>query len=206
MVKEDGAAVASQYAVGKAVPRMIGALTSDKLELTKSNQKPMLLNESEPARAPLTGTMRNLVVLVNFSDSTVTYPVLDYDNLFNQIGYTADGAVGSVKDYYIEVSYNTLTVQSTVVEAVTLDNGFAYYGANDGSGNDIRPREMVQQALAKLEARGFDFSTMDGDSDGWIDGLTIIHAGGGEEYGGNDTNYIWSHQWSLASTVIYDGV
>ena len=27
---------------------------------------------------------------------------------------------------------------------------------------------------------------MDGDSDGWVDGLTIIHAGGGEEYGGND--------------------
>ena len=145
-------------------------------------------------------------MLVNFSDLAVAYPRQNYDDLFNQIGYTADGAVGSVKDYYLQVSYNTLTVQSTVVEAVTLDHGYAYYGANDIYGDDIRPREMVEEALAKLEARGFDFRTVDGDGDGWVDGLTIIHAGGGEEYSGNDTNYIWSHEWSLISPVTYDGV
>jgi hypothetical protein len=46
---------------------------------------------------------------------------------------------------------------------------------------------------------------MDADNDGWVDGLTIIHAGGGEEYSGNDTSYIWSHKWSMSSTVTYDG-
>jgi immune inhibitor A len=74
------------------------------------------------------------------------------------------------------------------------------------TGRDAAPREMVQEALAALEARGFDFRTVDGDSDGWVDGLTIIHAGGGEEYGGNNPDYIWSHQWSLQSIVSYDGV
>ena len=64
---------------------------------------------------------------------------------------------------------------------------------------------MVQQALAALEARGFDFSTLDSDNDGWVDGLTVIHAGGGEEYTGNNANYIWSHQWEMTSTVTYDG-
>ena len=65
---------------------------------------------------------------------------------------------------------------------------------------------MVQEALALLDASGFDFHTVDGDGDGWVDGLTIIHAGGGEEYSGNDANYIWSHAWSLSSTATYDGV
>ncbi len=111
-----------------------------------------------------------------------------------------------MKDYYNEVSYGTFSVQSTVPAAVTLANGYAYYGANDAYGNDLRPRLMVQQALAALEARGFNFATMDGNGDGWVDGLTIIHAGGGEEYGGNDPNYIWSHAWSMTSTVTYDGV
>ena len=49
-----------------------------------------------------------------------------------------------------------------------------------------------------LDASGFDFHTVDGDADGWVDGLTIIHAGGGEENSGNDPNYIWSHAWSLS--------
>jgi M6 family metalloprotease-like protein len=208
MVEDTGKAVASGHAVGKADARTIGALRPDKKKLSaqaEQNRADKQMVEGEQTLVLQTGTMRNLVVLVDFSDLTVAYPQQDYNDLFNQVGYTADGAAGSVKDYYNEISYNELTVQSTVVEAVTLDNGYAYYGANVG-GSDVRPREMVQQALAKLEARGFDFSTMDGDSDGWVDGLTIIHAGGGEEYSGNDSDYIWSHQWSLISPVTYDGV
>ena len=158
------------------------------------------------ALAITTGTMKNLVVLVQLSDLPVAFSRQQFDDLFNQIGYNTDGAVGSVKDFYHEVSYNALTVQSTVVEAVTLDNGYAYYGANDGSGTDVERREMVSQALAKLEQRGFDFTTVDGDADGWVDGLDIVHGGGGKEYSGNDTNYIWSHQWSLPSVVTYDGI
>jgi M6 family metalloprotease-like protein len=207
--EEAGAAVAGRHVVGKADPKAIGALRPNKEKMSAQaersrTEKSMVAEQS--AFALTTGTMYNLVVLVNFSDLAVAYPRQSYDDLFNQVGYTADGAVGSVKDYYQEVSYNNLTVQSTVVEAVTLDHGYAYYGANDAYGDDVRPREMVQQALAKLEARGFDFSTVDGDGDGWVDGLTIIHAGGGEEYSGNDSDYIWSHQWVLSSVVTYDGV
>ncbi len=158
-----------------------------------------------PVRAPKIGTMKNLVVLVGFSDKPFTRAAAEYEALFNTIGYTVDGASGSVKDYYREVSYNQLDVDSVVAEPVTLTNGYSYYGGNDAYGDDVRPREMVQEALAAMEARGFDFSTLDNDNDGAVDGLTVIHAGGGEEYGGNDTGYIWSHQWQMISTVTYDG-
>ena len=49
------------------------------------------------------------------------------------------------------------------------------------------------------ESSGISYETADGrtlvdtfdiDGDGWIDGLTVIHAGGGEEYSGNDPDYI----------------
>ena len=36
--------------------------------------------------------------------------VSEYSNLFNQVSHTSDGAVGSVRDYYAEVSYGKLTV------------------------------------------------------------------------------------------------
>jgi len=147
--------------------------------------------------APHIGTMKNLVVLAEFSDLPHVRTKVEYEALFNTIGYSVDGAVGSVKDYYKEVSYNALTVDSVVADWVTLSHGYVYY--------DTRPGEMVQEALAKLEARGFDFSTLDSDSDGWVDGFTVIHSGGGEEYAGNDPNYIHSHYGAMPSTVTYDG-
>jgi M6 family metalloprotease-like protein len=206
--REDmGRLMPTSYVVGRADPRSVGLSKPDVARMRAAIQpRPMLQKGTGAQKAPSAGTMRNLVVLVNFSDLAITRSTAAYDSLFNTIGYTFDGAAGSVKDYYNEVSYGTFSVQSTVPAPVTLANGYAYYGANDIYGNDLRPRQMVQQALAALEARGFDFSTMDGDGDGWVDGLTIIHAGGGEEYSGNNANYIWSHAWSMTSTVTYDGV
>ena len=168
------------------------------------NSRPKLESDQEVLKAPAATTMYNLVLLVNYADLTITSTTQEFDDLFNEVGHTADGATGSVKDYYDEVSYNQLDVVSVVVDPVTISQGYAYYGANSG-GFDIRPREMVAEGLAALEARGFDFSSVDGDNDGWIDGLTVIHAGGGEEYSGNDPDYIWSHQWALRYTVTYDG-
>lgn len=173
--------------------------------LAAASRIPQVEGVEGPLGAPKIGTMKNLVLLVGFADKAFTRTVAEYQNLFNTVGYTTDGAQGSVKDYYKEVSYNQLNVDSVVVEPVTLTNSYVYYGGNDAYGDDSHPREMVREALAALEARGFDFSALDNDNDGWVDGLTVIHAGGGEEYSGNDANYIWSHQWAMASAVTYDG-
>ncbi len=201
-----GREVETPFVVGRDNPRAAGLRKPDIAAMfgqSAGAQSTQLVTPT--AATPSKGTMHNLVLLVNFSDLTIPYSRQQYDDLFNQTGYVADGAVGSVKDYYQEISYGALTVSSTVVEPVTLDYGYAYYGANSG-GMDIRPQAMVQEALAKLNARGFDFRTVDGNGDGYIDGLTVIHAGGGEEYSGNDPNYIWSHASGFGSTIIYDGV
>lgn len=208
----NGVIAPTEHVVGKADPRALGLAKPNPSRIlsTTSLAPNSIPVEQAPSLASTTGTMKNLVVLVNFSDLTIQYTPQQFDDLFNQIGYTTDGAVGSVKDYYLQISRNALTVESVIGGPVTLDNGYAYYGENfpppPATGSDYRPREMVEQALAKLEASGFDFRTVDGNGDGWVDGLTIIHAGGGEEYSGNDTNYIWSHQWAVHSTITYDGV
>jgi M6 family metalloprotease-like protein len=208
----DGSLKPGTAVVGQADPRQVGLapglLPEGSIEhssAVRQSRLPLSPAQGGPSKLPRTGTMKNLVVLVQFPDKMGTRTVAEYQALFNTIGYTTDGAVGSVRDFYHEISYNALDVQSVVVDWITMDYGYAYYGGNDGYGNDSHPREMVVEALAKLEARGFDFSTLDADNDGWVDGLTLIHAGGGEEYGGNDPNYIWSHKWNMTSTVTYDG-
>jgi immune inhibitor A len=153
-----------------------------------------------------TGTMKNLVILAKFSDTPNNYTQAQFNALFNTIGYNYDGAMGSVKDYYREVSYNTLTVDSVVSAWVTLPHTAAYYGANDGEGYDVLPKQMVTDAINALDASGFNFAQCDGNGDGWVDGLTIIHSGRAEELSGNDPDYIWSHQWELDNPLTKDGV
>lgn len=172
-----------------------------------------------PARIPVSGTntVKNIVILACFADhwdegantvlsSKGRTAVSDYANLFNEINHTADGAVGSVRDYYEEVSYGKLTIESVVTAWVELPEDEAFYGANDGNGNDLNPRQMVVDAINAAETAGFDFSQADSDGDGWVDSLTIIHSGHGEELGGNPSTCIWSHQWAMSGVLTKDGV
>lgn len=154
-----------------------------------------------PARVQtpiLSGTMKNLVILARFSDQTQVFTQAQFNSLFNTAGYNYDGARGSVKDYFLEISYGGIAVDSVVTAWVTLPNTAAYYGANDAQGWDLRPREMVFDALTILNNAGFNFAQCDANADGWVDGLTVIHSGRSEEWGGS-ANYVWSHQWELAS-------
>ena len=176
------------------------------------------LSSPPPMKIPVSGTtsINNVVILAAFSDhwdggnNTVLSSkgrtnTTEYQNLFNELNHSADGAVGSVKDYYKEVSYTKLTINSIIVGWVQLPQNESYYGANFG-GNDVNRPQMVSDAIQAAENAGFDFSQSDSDGDGWVDCLTIIHSGHGEELSGNSTDSIWSHQWSLVSAITYDGV
>lgn len=184
-----GGLVPSRSVVGRDDPALLGIFRRlrpsagmTKVSAADTNAPSSSSSSSVSPKAAKTGLLKNLVVLVQFPDLTATHTKQEFEALFNTNGYTFDGARGSVQDYYHEVSYGALTVDSVVADWVTLDHGYAYYGTNNSSGDDLRPQQMVSDALAKLAATGFDFSTLDADGDGWVDGLTVIHAGGGEEY------------------------
>jgi M6 family metalloprotease-like protein len=180
-------------------------------------EAPSFPEQPPPKPIPVSGTrtVRNVVILACFNDhwdsgnSTVLaskgrVDVSEYDALFNEIGHTADSALGSVKDYYREVSYGKLTVDSIVTPWVRLPENEAYYGS--GPLGDIYHKQMVADAIAAADAAGFDFSQADSDGDGWVDGLTIIHSGHGEEITGNPSSAIWSHQGAMSAVETRDDV
>ncbi|RYD84488.1 MAG: M6 family metalloprotease domain-containing protein, partial [Verrucomicrobiaceae bacterium] len=105
---------------------------------------------------------------------------------------------GSVRDYYTETSYGTVTLQSTVVAWVTLPRTEASYAAgDDGFGSyPNNAQGMVEDAL-KLVDPLVDFGQFDTDRDGYVDAIDIIHSGYAAETGGGNGNWIWSHKWSL---------
>jgi len=152
---------------------------------------------------PITGTINNLVILIDFTDRAFIHQQVSFNNLMNQENYLG---IGSYRDYYLDNSFDQLTINSTIVGWFHAANSMETYGANDIYGNDINPRLLVQEAIDAAENAGLDFSQFDNDDDGKVDAVTVIHAGYGEEAGAG-SNTIWSHRWNLGSYKrTYDGV
>lgn len=167
---------------------------ASKMLRTKKN-----ISFSLPQKAyPLIGSPKSLVILVNFSDVkfSVPTPQTAFTNLLNQNAYSTNGGTGSAKDYFHDNSSGVFNPQFDVVGPVTLDNNMAYYGANDASGNDTNPQQMVIDACTKAAANGLDFSQYDTDKNGVVDNVFIYYAGYNEAEGG-PKNSIWPHKWNL---------
>jgi len=203
-----GKLVSTNYLVGKTEPVAVGLKrrmlpsAEDIRAQSISRMGPASVQDA-PQKVNPSGNVKNLVVLCMFSDHTAgvdTRSQADYFTLFNQVGGDPTLApTGSVKDYYYETSYGTMTLDSSVTIWVTLPHTEAFYAAgSDGLGGSY-PRNaqgMVKDALDLIDPM-VDFSQFDTDSDNYIDSIDIIHSGYGGETGGGGGNWIWSHRWSL---------
>lgn len=160
------------------------------------------MGEKNSKAFPTTGNRKLVCILIGFTDKAFTKSRVDFDNLFNQVGYNAGGATGSVKDYYLENSYGQFNLTVDVFGPYTASQNMAYYGANDANGNDVRPRNLVTEAVNLADPQA-NFANYDNDNDGTVDGVYIVYAGYGEEAGGG-ANAIWAHAWNI-SPVVKDG-
>jgi M6 family metalloprotease-like protein len=161
-------------------------------------------SENASKAFPTTGNRNVLLILIDFTDKAFAKANSDFDNLMNEANYNG---TGSFKDFYLTSSYDQLTLTTTVTAWYHASNTLAYYGGNDENGYDERPRDLVREAVDLANANGVDFSIFDNDGDGEMDGVQVIHAGYGEEAGGETADCIWSHRWSLYDkAVTHDGV
>lgn len=139
-----------------------------------------------------------------------------YDMLFGEDGYEGPNGENliSMRQYYDQQSGGTLKVTGTVTDWYTAPQTLKYYGEQVGNSHDSRPKHLVAHTLDQIGSDpSIDLSKfdkidrydMDGDGnydepDGMIDYLIIIHAGVGQEAGGDSsvgTDAIWSHRWDL---------
>ncbi|MBN2697213.1 MAG: M6 family metalloprotease domain-containing protein [Bacteroidales bacterium] len=157
-----------------------------------------------PNPFPSKGDNTVLMILLEFPDQTAVTDRQTFSDLMNQENFNG---TGSFRDYYRIASFDSLLLSTTVTAWVTVSMNMAYYGDNDGNGEDIRPQELAREAIDLAEVAGLDFSQFDNDGDGYVDEIIIIHSGFGEEYIGTGDSCIWSHSWHLGElNVVYDGV
>ena len=154
---------------------------------------------------PSIGTHKALLLLVDYPDQAATNTVAEFDDYCNLPGYNVNGSSGSFRDYYRDISYDSLTVNTDVDGWYTASNNRTYYGYH-GGGNYQAARELAREAVDAAEAAGVDFSQYDNDGDGRVDQVMLIHSGNGTEASGDHAD-MWSHKSSLGGlAVTYDGV
>ena len=150
-----------------------------------------------------TGNHRGLVILIEFDDVKFVTPNTQstFNRFFNEINYRENGMAGSVKDYFLAQSYNQLNIDFDVVGPYTTTYKMAYYGAETENSHDVRPVEMIDEAITKA-SKDVDFSNYDWDGDGEVDQVFVVYAGYNQAQGAN-ANTIWPHESSLKGHGIY---
>ncbi len=147
------------------------------------------------ARAPLSGPVRVIVVLVDFSDKPMARTQAQFQDLFFSLGKIA---TGSVREYYREVSKGKVDIVGDVVGPLRLPRRLKDYAHGASGTGPVEPnaRTMALDA-AKLSNPLVDFSLFDNDADGYVDAFIVVHAGKAGEVTGSNGD-IWSHKWVLS--------
>lgn len=222
--------VSTGIRVGKAGEGAIKRVTEipqiliDRARKQKAQMRPEVkssLSAAEPLRfddqtgALRAGTkagdrsVRGLVLLANFQDTTFVHTRQKFDNMLNQDGYAYAGAVGSAKEYFCSQLGDGVNIQFDVKGPYNLTRPQSYYGENNPEKNnqDKHPAQMIVD-VCRLADADVDFTLYDTNDDGYIDNVFVFYAGCNEADGGAASS-IWPHSWYVRSgagiTVLLDG-
>ena len=157
------------------------------------------------------GTFHALVLLVDFSDHTAQYyPGTKADAHYRQMLFSRGTfPTGSMRDYYLENSYNQFQVTGDVSGGASgwyrAPQTYAYYvDGNNGFNSYPRNAQGLVTDLVELADPDVDYTKYDNDHDGWVDSLFVVHSGPGAEATGSWDD-IWSHMWGIPPVTL-DGV
>jgi immune inhibitor A len=156
----------------------------------------------------MTGTLRTLAVLVDFSDKQRTVTASFFDSLL----YAPPVAGrGSVRDYFHEVSYGQIDIVTVNMPSSIgwkrAPQTYAYYvGGNYCMDKNAYPhncQKLAEDLVAAVDGV-VNFADYDNNNDGSVDNFMIIHAGRGAEKSGS-LNDVWSHSWNMKTVQTRDG-
>jgi M6 family metalloprotease-like protein len=176
------------------------AVLQQRWEATRAAQ------QQRAAASPVVGEKKALCVLMQYPDMPMVKSRQDFENLLSQEGYSVDGAVGSVRDFYLENSYGQMMLNVTVVGPYTAAHGHDEYGDKSGRYDGA---DLAQEAITAAYNDGVTLHEFANAADNRLETFHMIFAGHGSESSADPTD-VWSHKWKLSSpltlgdVVIYD--
>ncbi|MCX7735949.1 MAG: M6 family metalloprotease domain-containing protein [Candidatus Kapabacteria bacterium] len=180
-------------------------------EFLEYRYKPIDDSKRDRVQTPKTGTINNIVIFIRFSDeSEFTDQRSTYESMFN-----AESG-NSMKNYFREASYNSLSIQtyfypetngSTVIsyQATQPRNYYRPYDANTnpiGYQNSTQRRDrehtLLANAVNAIKSQIPTSLNIDGDNDGYVDNVCFIVSGTPDAW----ASLLWPHMWSLYSLTV----
>lgn len=164
---------------------------------------PKTLPAGAPSSAPgspvRVGEYKGLTLLIDFPDVRGTISKTEIDNFLNQPNYTGFGNNGSIWQFFFDASGGKLSYHNYVTEYYTAKNPKSYYTNPEiwGAG------ELIKEALEDLEAKGFDFSTLSHDENGYILAINAFYAGSVDNAWAQG---LWPHYGGMHDQFAADGV
>ena len=151
----------------------------------------------------------NEVSSFNNTDYTPPFSYDHYDTMFNGVDQV------SVRDYFLEVSYNKLTIDSYLMNDnnniiyYTAPNPRSYYqpqsdtnpnGYNENN-MDNREHDLLKEAIDWVDLANLvdESIVLDSNNDGDIDNLVFMISGEDDGWG----SLLWPHQWALTNYYDY---
>jgi len=123
---------------------------------------------------PLSGEIKGLTLLIDFSDEPTSLPVSEFEAFCNSLTYTSFGNKGSLRSYYKDISGNKLDYTNAVFGFYRAPHTFAHYDSLPiGTG----AHQILDEALHWLENQGFDFSTLTLNDDNTIQAINMMYTG-----------------------------
>ncbi|MCD8480033.1 MAG: M6 family metalloprotease domain-containing protein [Candidatus Cloacimonetes bacterium] len=165
----------------------------------------------ETRDAPTTGTINNVVIFIRFAgESEFGQNISTYDGWFNS-------NASSQKNYFLEASYNQLTVNSHFYPVPS--SGFVV------SWQDSNPRSYYQPYHATTNPNGYNGDTerrnreftllgnacngvnsaipsnlvIDSDNDGRVDNVVFVISGSSDGW----SDLLWPHRWAIYDRTVY---
>ena len=167
------------------------------------------LNMSPSKMLSMASTKKNLhaiALMVDFSDNKGSRPAADFQRLLFD-----SSNPNSMTSYYAELSKGMLSVTGEVVGYVRAPKPYSFYtNSESGTGNNYPNNTpgLLVDALTEF-CKTDNLKRFDTDNDGYVDGIFLIHAGGGAEAEGDPLkrpHMIWSHKWTLPTPFSNQGV
>lgn len=141
------------------------------------------------------GDFVGLCLLIQFPDVHGTIPRSDVEDFCNKKGYTDYGNMGSVYDYYYDVSGGRIRYTNIVTAYYTAKKPRAYY-TDPAVEMPKRALQLIQEALGALKENGFDPGTLSSDTQDYVYALNVFYAGTRTN---NWAEGLWPHSWHLDS-------
>ncbi len=206
--------VASTLRAGEADPKQAG-LTSragiSEKEYQQRKDKMFEMLEDSPSKAAHSGMLNNLVVYIRFSDDTeFTTPRSTFDERLN------NDQAPSVKNYFQEVSYGMVTVESQHYPPSEMNVNISYqdvyprsyfepyHSVNNPNGYTSsqrtgREHQLLHRAINAIAEHIPEDMDIDNDGDGRVDNVCFVIKGGAGPW----ASILWAHRWALFSTNTY---